>query len=104
MGEGTTVVKASNTNRQPISASGFEAVADSAQGFQVSGMPWVAFDFLSQTAHKHINRPRSDEGAFFPNGVKQLITSKHSSAVAREIFEQPELANRRRYGFALNSH
>src|ERR1039457_184354 len=86
------------------SASGFEPVADSAQRFQIAGMPWIAFDFLPQPPHKDVNRPGSHERSFFPHGVQQLVAGKHATAVPREIFEQPELTDGSEYGFALHPH
>ena len=63
------------------SAPGFEAVADSAQSLQVSGMTRVAFDFLPRAPNKDINRSRRHEGAYLPNGFKKLIAREYSSTV-----------------------
>src|ERR1700686_4630615 len=87
-----------------LSASGFETVADSTQRFQIAGMPWIPFDFLPQPPHKYINGTWRHEGAFFPDGVKQLVASKNAPPVPGQIFEQPELANRSEYCPALYAH
>src|SRR6266481_106633 len=88
----------------PLSASRLETVSDSAQRLQITGMPWIAFDFLPQTPHKYINGTRRHEGAFFPHRVKQLVAGKDASTMPGQIFEQPELANRSEDSPALYAH
>ena len=80
-------------------AAGFEAVTDSAQGFQIARMTGIAFDFFAQPADENVDRARSDEGPFFPDGIKQLVAGEDASAVAGEIFEQAELADCGEHGF-----
>src|SRR5258707_12902427 len=67
-------------------------------------MPWIAFDFLSQTTYKYINGTRRHEGPFFPYGVKQLVAGKNASSVPDQIFEEPELSDGRKDCLALHSH
>src|ERR1039457_7505999 len=91
-------------NRRWKLASGFEAVADSAQRFQIAGMAWIALDFLPQTAHEDVNGARGHKRPFFPHRVEELVAGKDASPVPGPIFEEPELADRGEYGFALDAH
>src|SRR5579862_3922436 len=67
-------------------------------------MPRVAFNLFAQAPHEYINRPRSYERSFFPNGIEQLVAGKDASAVSRKIFQKPELADSGKNGPALHPH
>src|ERR1039458_9009016 len=85
-------------NRRWKLASGFEAVADSAQRFQIAGMAWIALDFLPQTAHEDVNGARGHKRPFFPHRVEELVAGKDASPVPGQIFEEPLRPPSRRAG------
>src|SRR5271166_2299865 len=82
----------------------FKPVADSTQCLQIARMPRIAFDFLPQPSHENIDGTWRHERAFFPHCIKQLVARKDASAVPCQVFQQPELADGREYGFALHPH
>lgn len=65
-------------------------------------MAGIVFYLFAQSAHEDINRPRSNEGAFFPHGIEQVIAGEDASAMTGEVFEKAELADRGWNGLALD--
>ena len=69
-------------------------IPNSAQRLQIARVARVAFDFFAQTTHEDVDRARRYERTFFPDGIKELVAGEDAPAVANEIFEQSELADR----------